>query len=90
MSCQHTILSVIVFRGEGTCDQCGSPIEIDGHYGYYIGDNSRGHVFMVRPRVPCHGCRSMLGKIHVPCGEGWRVKELEQEMVDAVSRSRVA
>ncbi len=81
MNCPHHFMagSIIVFRPGGTCDTCGSPIDADGHWGYYLGDNSRGHVFMVKPLVHCPGCGNWLSKMHVPCGEGWRVKELEKE-----------
>ncbi len=80
MNCPHNFKAghIIVFRGGGSCDQCGGPIVTEGHWGYYLGDNSRGHVFLVQPRVPCHGCRQMLSKIHIPCGEQWRVPELEK------------
>ncbi len=81
MNCPHHFHagSVIKFLKDCSCDVCGSPIRIDGHYGYYMGDNSRGHVFILSPLARCPGCGNWLSKMHVPCGEGWRVPELEKE-----------
>lgn len=81
MNCPHNFKagSIVRFSGWGHCDTCGGEIEIEGHWGYYLGDNSRGHVLTCMPRVHCTGCNNWLSRMHVPCGDQWRVKELEKE-----------
>lgn len=85
MNCPHNFRAgqVIKFTCGGSCDNCGGPIVCDGHFGYYLGDNSHGHVFAVQPKVPCHGCRNMLSRIHIPCGDGylWPFQVREKEEV---------
>ncbi len=81
MNCPHHFKAgaIVKFGRGGSCDMCGSPIEPDGHWGYYLGDNSRGHSFLCTPPVLCPGCQRWLPKMNIICGDGWRVPQLERE-----------
>lgn len=79
MECKHNFKrgDEIVFKGSGSCDVCGSPQNVDGVIGTYVGDDRWGHDFIIHPRFACPGCGGIISHYHIPCGDDYVLPAIE-------------